>query len=249
MPVRSEGRTYWGETTLTVVRQATRSAGSARIRPVDSCRWPTETRSAWLCLAGVTGGAKGMGRIRSDFKRVVRLLENGQAREALALAQQLVGSPDEDDRLDGYMCLGFVYEDGGVDLEPDFDKSLESYRRASLMAPNGVTFLNLARISLKRKEYAAALRFLDISAGYELSPETLLGYGHYFEELVPADAGQAKSYFLRAALRGRFAGFFGYARAARASGQHGRALMMDCARIVSGPFIALAIGARATFQF
>jgi hypothetical protein len=74
-----------------------------------------------------------MGRIRSDFKRVVRLLENGQAREALALAQQLVGSSNEDDRLDGYMCLGFVYEDGGVDLEPDFDKSLDNYRRASLM--------------------------------------------------------------------------------------------------------------------
>ncbi|WP_367345824.1 hypothetical protein [Stenotrophomonas bentonitica] len=189
--------------------------------------------------------------MRSDFKRAVRLLEEGRAAEALALAlaRQLAASSDEDRRLDGFLCLGYVYEDGDADLEPDYDKSLDSFRRASLIAPHGVTFLNLARVSLKRREYAAALRFLDISAGYELSPETLLGYGYYFEELVPADTDQAKSYFLRAALRGRFAGFFGYARAARASGQHGRALMMDCARIVSGPFIALAIGARATFQF
>lgn len=45
----------------------------------------------------------------------------------MALAQQLAGSSDEDRRLDGFMCLGFVYEDGGVDLEPDFDKSLDSF--------------------------------------------------------------------------------------------------------------------------
>lgn len=88
--------------------------------------------------------------------------------------QQLAESSDEDGRLDGYMCLGYVYEDRGADLEPDFDKALGSYRRASLMAPNGVTFIN----------------------------------------------------FLRAALHGRFAGFFGYAKVAR--------VRRACARLADG---------------
>lgn len=190
-----------------------------------------------------------MRRASFGFKLALQLLEKGRAVEALALAQQLVGSSDEDARIDGFMCMGYVYEQGGADMEPDFDKSLDCFRRASLLAPHGITFLDLARISLKRKDFPAALRFLHVSAGYEIMPETLLGYGQYFEEVLPPDAEKAKSHFLRAALRGRFAGFFGYSRVARASGQHGRAFLMDCARILSGPIIALAIGVRAQYRF
>lgn len=208
------------------------------VGPVDSC---SRVSDSWR--------AKVMRRAGSDFKLAVRLLEKGKAVEALVLAQQLVASPDEDARIDGFMCLGYLYEQGGADMEPDFDKSLDSYRRASLIAPHGITFLDLARISLKRKDFPAALRFLDISAGYEITPETQLGYGQYFEEVIPPDAEKAKSHFARAALRGRFAGFFGYSRIARASGQHGRAMLMDCARIAAGPFIALAIGVRAQYRF
>lgn len=64
--------------------------------------------------------------------------------------QQLAGSSDEDRRLDRYMCLGYVYEDRGADLEPDFDEALGSYRRASLMAPNGVTFINVSSCGTAR---------------------------------------------------------------------------------------------------
>lgn len=190
-----------------------------------------------------------MRRVHSDFKRAVGLLDKAEAAQALALGQQLIGSLEESERLDGYLCLGFVYEDGGTGFAPDLDKSLDSFRRASLIAPNAITFLNLARVSLKQQEHAAALRFLQISADYEVTPETLLGFGHYFEVHLPAEAAKAQSYYIKAALRGRFAGFFGYSRVARASGQKVRAFLMDCVRIVSGPFIALAIGARARFQF
>lgn len=64
--------------------------------------------------------------------------------------QQLAESSDEDGRLDGYMCLGYVYEDRGADVEPDFDEALGSYRRASLMAPNGVTFINFSSCGTAR---------------------------------------------------------------------------------------------------
>lgn len=189
-----------------------------------------------------------MRKVHRNFRIGVHLLEKGQAVQALALAEELIRSDDEMDRLDGYSCRGMVFEDGGLDVAVDLDKSIDSYRRASLIAPNAVTFLHLARVTLKRKEFSQSLRFLEISAGYE-TPELLLGFAQWFEESDPPDYGMAKSYYAKAALRGRFVGFFGYSRVARVVGQPLRALAVDVLRILSGPFIALAIGARARFQF
>lgn len=177
------------------------------------------------------------------------MLERGQAGQALALAEDLIRSEDEMDRLDGYTCRGMVFEDGGLDLAVDLDKSLDSYRRASLIAPNAISFLHMARVSLRRREFSQALRYLEISAGYEVTPEILLGFAQWSEESDPADYKMAKSYYVKAALRGRFAGFFGYSRVARAAGQPLRALAMDVVRILCGPLIALAIGTRARFPF
>lgn len=190
-----------------------------------------------------------MRKVHRNFRVGVHLLEKGQAVQALALAEELIRSDDEMDRLDGYSCRGMVFEDGGLDVAVDLDKSIDSYRRASLIAPNAVTFLHLARVTLKRKEFSQSLRFLEISAGYEETPELLLGFAQWFEESDSPDYGMAKSYYAKAALRGRFVGFFGYSRVARVVGQPLRALAVDVLRILSGPFIALAIGARARFQF
>lgn len=190
-----------------------------------------------------------MRKIHRDFKNGVRLLEQGRAAQALALAENMIRSEAEMDRLDGYTCRGMVFEDGGLDVEVDLDKSLDSYRRASLIAPNAISFMHLARISLKRREFPQALRFLEISADYEVTPEILLGCAQWFEESDSQDLRRAKSYYVKAALRGRFAGFFGYSRVARAAGEPLRALAMDVARILCGPLIALAIGTRARFQF
>lgn len=190
-----------------------------------------------------------MRKAHPDFKRGVRLLDRGQSGQALSLAEGLIGSSEEMDRLDGYTCRGMVFEDGGLDVAVDLDESLESYRRASLVFPNAISFLHMARVSLKMREFAQAERFLEISAGYEVSPETLLGFAQWFEDSDPPQMERAKSYFVRAALRGRFAGFFGYSRVSRAAGQPLRALAMDALRIFCGPLIALAIGKRAQFKF
>ncbi len=147
------------------------------------------------------------------------------------------------------MCRAFVYEDGGKGVQVDLVKSMNDYRQASILSPGAMTFLNLARVSLKRKRFSESLKFLDLSSSYEMSPELILGYGQYFEECEPMDAAKAKKFFLQAAGYGRFAGFFGYSRVARKSGQHFRALGMDCARLMLGWLVALAIGARARFQF
>lgn len=190
-----------------------------------------------------------MSRVSSDFRAAVRLLDKGEASKALALADSLVASIEETSRIDGYMCRGMIYEDGGDGVPVDLDRSMDSYRRASLIAPGAVAFLSLARVSLRRKHCDEAFRFLNESASFEISPETLLGYGHYFEECESVGSEKAMRYFFKAAIRGRFAGFFGYSRVSRAAGRNFRALLMDCARIALGPFIALAIGARARYQF
>jgi len=179
-----------------------------------------------------------MKNVHADFKQAVQLLEHGQAHQALRLADSLTSSMDERHRLDGYMCRGMIFEEGGPDLCVDLDKALDSYRRASLIAPNSITFTSLARVSLKRRAYAESLRFLQIAADHELTPEVLLGF-----------ASKAKSYYLRAALKGRFSGFFGYSRMSRKMGQPVRAALVDALRIIAGPLIALAIGARARYQF
>jgi TPR repeat protein len=190
-----------------------------------------------------------MKNVHADFRRAVQLLERGQADQALRLADSLTSSMDERHRLDGYMCRGMIFEEGGSDLCVDLDKALDSYRRASLIAPNSITFTSLARVSLKRRAYAESLRFLQIAADHELTPEVLLGFAQYSEESVPMDASKAKSYYLRAALKGRFSGFFGYSRMSRKMGQPVRAALVDALRIIAGPLIALAIGARARYQF
>lgn len=190
-----------------------------------------------------------MRRVHPDFRVATRLLGEREASQALAIAEALVASDDVEDRLDGYMCRAFVYEDGGKGVQIDLVRSMNDFRQASILSPGAITYLNLARIALKRKRFSESLKFLELSASYEVSPELMLGYGHYFEECEPMDAVRAKKYFFQAAGYGRFAGFFGYSRVARKAGQHFRALGMDCTRVSLGWLIALAIGARAQFKF
>ena len=190
-----------------------------------------------------------MKRVHPDFRRAMQLLEDGRTREAAGLADALIESNSERERLDGYMCRGMVFEDGGDGIEIDLKKSLDSYRRASLIAPGSITFMSMARVSLGLGDYSEAYKFLQLSRSYEVTPELLLGFALYFELSYPADPEKAMDYYFKAAMKGRFAGFFGYSRVARASGRRLKAFLMDCLRLLTGPFIALAIGARARYQF
>jgi TPR repeat protein len=190
-----------------------------------------------------------MRKVHQHFKDGVRLLDAGQAVQALALAEDLIKSEDEMDRLDGYTCRGFMFEDGGPGIAVDLDKALDSYRRASLLVPNAISFMHMARVCLKMRDFSQSMKFLDISAGYEITPDILLGFAQWYEECDPPDLQMAKSYYIQAAIRGRFAGFFGRSRVARAAGQPFRAMAMVVVRILCGPVIALAIGTRARSQF
>lgn len=186
---------------------------------------------------------------RSDFQKAMAYLDRRDARSALATADDLTGSPDERDQVSGYLCRGFVYEDGGDDLEPDLSKAIYNYRHASLLAPDSITFCCLARASMKLGEIGLsdAWKFLVEARALRDTPEVALGFAQYYRE--KSDFKKASYFYRSAAFSGRFAGFFGYAEVSRIMGQNGRALLADCLRVLLGPFIALLIGSKAQEQF
>ncbi|MEG2802998.1 hypothetical protein [Stenotrophomonas sp.] len=186
------------------------------------------------------------------FLHAMRLLDDGRAQEALQIGNALVSSDDEGDRLSGYLCLGFTYEDGGEGHRPDMERAIHNYRQAALIAPDPVTFCCLARSSMKRSDgdgYQDALRFLQEAAKLRLTPAVALGFAHYHRVKPHRDLEEAKKFYLRAAVSGRFSGFFGYSAVARELSQQGRALVADCIRTVLGPLIALLLGRRAQDRF
>lgn len=191
-------------------------------------------------------------RNTSRFPKAMRLLDDGCAQEALQIGNCLLSSADEGDRLSGYLCRGSVYEGGGKDLQPDLEKAMYNFRQAALIAPDAITFCNLARTSMKRDGdigYSDALKYLKHAADFAMTAEVILGFAHYHRMKPDKDMKCAKRFYLRAAVRGRFRGFFGYSEVARELGQNNRARAVDCIRVVLGPVIALLIGSRAQDAF
>jgi len=186
------------------------------------------------------------------FGEAIKLLDSGHARAALEIAEKLVSSDDEQDKLSGYFCRGAIYEDGGSDLSIDIDKAIYNYRQVALLSPDWVAFNNLARMHIKKggsNAFVDAKKYLDEAAKIEVSPEVLLGYALYYRKKPDSNPSIAKQYYLQAAIRGRFSGLFGYSEVAREVGQPFRAIIADCARILFGPFVVFLIGSKARNVF
>lgn len=194
-----------------------------------------------------------MKRDRSEkFCRAMRLLDQRNAQEALLLADELIASEDEGDRLAGYFCRGAIYEDGGEDLLPDIDKAIHSYRQASLIVPDAVTFGSLARMSMKKGGdvgYSEALRFLTEAAKIEETPEVILGYAEYFKTKPSPNYAMAKLYYRRAAKEGRVAGLTGLMDVYRLLDQPIRAMLLACLTIILAPIFLILLGQRSRDVF
>lgn len=186
------------------------------------------------------------------FGEAIRLLDDGHALAALEIAEKLVSSDDPQDKLSGYFCRGAIYEDGGADFSIDIDRAIYNYRQVALLSPDWVAFNNLARMYMKKGGsggFEEAKKYLDEAARIEISPEVLLGYALYYRKRPDSNVDMAKRFYLKAALRGRFYGLFGYSEVAREVGQPFRAIIADCARIFLGPFVVLLIGSKARNVF
>ena len=121
----------------------------------------------------------------------------------------------------------------------------------AILAPGTPSLLNLARTLMKQgpAHYPAAWAFLGEASAMDHTPEVDLGFAEYHLGAPSGDLRLAQQHFLRAAMAGRFKGFFGYARASRRAGQPGRAFIADCLRVVLGPLLWLLLGEKAQYQF
>lgn len=187
----------------------------------------------------------------SLFKKAMRMLDEGHAQSALAVGHELLRSDDEAYKLSGHLCVGLIYEEGGNDLVQDLDRATYHYHHASALSPDPIPFSYLARATMKRgpSGYTLAYKYLVEARKLGEPSEVLLGFATYYRTKPDKDLTSAKRYYLRAALQGRFAGFFGYSSVSRELGQKVRALLMDCLRLVVGPFLALLIGRAAQDRF
>ena len=182
------------------------------------------------------------------YESAMEHLGRGETKDALRIADKMINSESERNRLSGYICRGLAYEQGG-DIEPDFDKAVFNYRKALCEFEDSVVYSYLARVMMKKKDFEQARRFLGEAEKIRPTAEVILGFANYYARKPVPDYLRARRFYVKAALHGRFAGFFGYSRMARLSGQEFRAFCMDCLRILVGPIVAILIGSKAQMTF
>lgn len=178
-------------------------------------------------------------------------LRDNQAQDMLALSETLIESDYAPAHAPGYLMRGMAYELGGGGVEVDLERAAANYRKAASLAPEAITFLYLARVLMKQGcgQHREALRYIDEAKSVRMVPEVSLAYAKYYEGGNDPDYVKAGRHYLRAALAGRFAGFFGYAATSRMMGHHIRAVLADCLRLALGPFLFLVLGKKASKGF
>lgn len=177
-----------------------------------------------------------------------KALRHSRAEEVLALSETLIKSDHTPAHASGYLMRGMAYELGGDGVERDLARAAESYRKAAYLAPDAITFLFLARALMKQggDRHREALRYIKEANSLRITPEVHLAYAKYYEGGSDPDYAVARRYYLRAALAGRFAGFFGYSAMSRKMGQNIRAILVDGLRLVAGPLLFLLLGKKAS---
>lgn len=187
-----------------------------------------------------------------EFYSKARLaLREGRATDLLELSRQLLESKHDDVIIPGYMFRGNAYEIGGQGLEIDLDTSLDAYRHVAVLQSSSIIYIYMARVCMKQGgvNHEQAIKYLKEAEKIGNPPELYLAYGFFYENSQSKDYDLARYYYLQAAKKGRFHGFFGFSRVSRLLGQHGRAFAMDLARIVTGPLVFLILGRSASKDF
>jgi TPR repeat protein len=152
----------------------------------------------------------------------------------------------------GYFLKGLVLEYGADGVQIDYAGSIDCYRRAARLSNDADAFplLGIARVMLKRggEDYRSALFYIQKASVSDHVPEVDLAFATYYE-VAENDPGMAKKFYLKAAGRGRFAGFFGLASVLRMTGNNVQALAVDVIRLLVGPVLFVFLGRRARGSF
>lgn len=178
-----------------------------------------------------------------------RAWKGSQSLEALEQVLREGGPPND---AAAHLLKGMIYEFGGEGVSIDLSKAVESYRTASHLIGNSdsIPFLYLARALMKQGpgSYAAALNYIQQASTARHTAEVDLAFAAYYE----ADEGSlnlAKRHYLKAAAKGRFAGFFGLASMLRKGGHNLQAIIVDGVRILAGPILFVLLGKTARSSF
>jgi|688.fasta_scaffold314232_2 TPR repeat protein len=180
--------------------------------------------------------------------RADKAIANGEIAELLSLCENLIGCDDESVRPSGYLLKGMAYEIGGDGVEQDFEKAVSYYRQSAYLQPNAMAYVFMARAMMKKgqESYSSALRHLKEAEKMKYVPELDIAFGMCYEGSPEPNYPLAKKHYLRAAMRGRFHGFFGYSSVSRKMGQRARAYLVDFIRVLIGPFLFLIFGRSAS---
>lgn len=151
----------------------------------------------------------------------------------------------------GYFLKGLTLE-FGVDGEVDFSGAIKCYRMASHLSrgPDSFPFLGIARVLMKQgpENHGAAFDYIKRASAANHTPEVDLAFATYYE-MTEQGLDLAKHYYLKAAIKGRFAGFFGLAYALRRTGHNVQAVLVDVVRLFVGPMLFIVLGRTARSSF
>jgi len=186
------------------------------------------------------------------LKQAQESFRNRKASESLEVLDQLLREHESTDDAAGYFLKGLIFEFGGDGVTIDLVKAIENYRIASNLIQNSdpIPFLYLARALMKQgpKSYLSALNYIKQASAVRHAPEVDLAFGSYYE-VAEISLDVAKKYYIKAALNGRFAGFFGLSSVLRKNGKSSQAIIVDAARILLGPFLFILLGKKARASF
>lgn len=175
-----------------------------------------------------------------------RLVRNGRYAETIPMATKLIQEGGRE-AVSGYFYRASAYEMVGGD---SLEKSANDFRKLVLLAPSLDSHVHLARVLLAiggRDDEAR--KMLDEAGKFGNSAVLYLGWAEFYRIGSNPDLKASRSYYLKAAMRGRFQGFFGVANTSRLLGQPIRAAFVDLLRISLGWFISILIGRRARERF
>jgi tetratricopeptide (TPR) repeat protein len=217
-------------------------------RPSQKSSGDNRICTSWRVSSHDQRGAKAEMKFAEIYDLADRAIAEGKCSELLLLSEKLISSGDESAYPSGYMLKGMAYEIGGDGVNQDFEKAISCYRQAAYLQPDTLTYVSMARAMMKQgpDSYSSALKYLNEAKNSKYAPELDIAFGQCYESAPKPDYELAKTHYLRAAVRGRFHGFFGYSSVSRKMGQQGRALLADCVRVAVGPFLFLLLGKRAS---
>lgn len=172
---------------------------------------------------------------------------------ALELLDQLQKSYGSEQDASSHLLRGLIYEYGGEGVEIDLVKAIANYRVVAMLilGSDPIPYLYLARALMKQgpQEYSEAFKYIQEADAVHHTPEVDLAFAYFYETAPVLNIYTARKYYLKAALSGRFAGFFGCAATLRKTNNKFIALIVDCVRVLLGPLLFLVFGKAARRSF